>query len=74
MMISRKRFDLNKKCVIEKVVIKTPFRYGAIFQNEAYFLYFREGASILSAPTEKLKIQTNESILLKCGNYFADMI
>jgi AraC family transcriptional regulator, exoenzyme S synthesis regulatory protein ExsA len=74
MIIDRKHFDLNKQCVIEKLLIKTPFKYGAIFQNEACFLYVKNGESILKSPTEKLSIHISESVLLKCGNYFADLI
>lgn len=74
MIISRKHFDLNKNCVIEKLLIKTPFRYGTIFQNEACFLYMKEGESILSTATETMNISVSESVLLKCGSYFADLI
>jgi hypothetical protein len=35
MIVERKFFDLKKQCVIEKVLIKTPFKYDAVFQNEA---------------------------------------
>lgn len=74
MIIDRKHFDLNNKCVIEKLLIKTPFRHGAIFQNEACFLYIKNGESILNSPTENLNIYVSESVLLKCGSYFADLI
>ena len=74
MILDRKHFDINNKCIIEKLLIKTPFKYGAIFQNEACFLYVKNGASILKSPTEKFNIQVSESVLLKCGNYFADLI
>ena len=74
MIIDRKHYDLNNKCVIEKLVIRTPFRYGAAFQNEACFIFIKDGESILNSPTENLNIYVSESILLKCGNYFADLI
>ncbi|WP_100615219.1 helix-turn-helix domain-containing protein [Confluentibacter citreus] len=74
MIINRKHFDLNKKCVIEKLLIKTPFTYGAIFENEACYLYVKQGESIFKSPTEKLDVSVSESVLLKCGNYFADLI
>ncbi|OYX25480.1 MAG: AraC family transcriptional regulator [Flavobacteriales bacterium 32-35-8] len=74
MIIERKHFDLNYKCVIEKLLIKTPFTYSAIFQNEACFLFIKEGQSIVKSPTEKLNIYASESVLLKCGDYFADLI
>lgn len=74
MIIDRKQFDLKNKCVIEKLHIKTPFRYGAIFQNEACFLFIKDGESTLNSPTENLNLYVSESVLLKCGNYFADLI
>ena len=74
MIISRQNFDLNNKCVIEKLIIKTPFRYGAVFQNEACFLYFKQGQILFSSPTERLEVNSSESVLLNCGNYFADLI
>jgi AraC-like DNA-binding protein len=74
MIIDRKHFDINNKCVIEKLLIKTPFRYGAIFQNEACFLYIKDGESLLNSSTENLNIYVSESVLLKCGSYFSDLI
>ncbi len=74
MIIDRKRFDLNSKCVIEKLRIRTPFRYGTIFQNEACFIFIKDGESTLNSPTEKMNIYVSESVLLKCGSYFADLI
>lgn len=74
MIIDRKHFDLNNKCVIEKLHIKTPFRYGAVFQNEACFLFIKDGESILNSSTENLNLHISESVLLKCGSYFADLI
>jgi AraC-like DNA-binding protein len=74
MIIDRKHFDLNNKCVIEKLLIKTPFRYGAIFQDEACFLFIKDGESILNSSTENLNIYVSESVLLQCGSYFAELI
>lgn len=74
MILSRQHFDLNKKTVIEKLVAKAPLKQSPVFQDEACFLYFKEGETILSSATEKLSIYQNESVLLKCGNYFAELI
>lgn len=74
MIKSRQYFCLGEKCVIEKLLIVPPFRLGAVFQNEACFLYFKEEGPLLNAPTEKIKLYRNEGVLLKCGNYFADFI
>lgn len=74
MIISRHHFDLYQKRVIERLVVQTPFRYSAVFQEEACFLYFKEGKTQLSSATEKLHFSSSESVLLKCGAYFADFI
>lgn len=74
MILDRKQFDLKNKCVIEKLYIKTPFRYGAIFENEACFLYMKDGQSRLNSATENVSLSVSESVLLKCGSYFADLI
>lgn len=74
MILDRIHFDLNNKCVIEKLRITTPFRYTAVFQNEACFLFIKDGESRLNSSTENLHIYVSESVLLKCGSYFADLI
>jgi len=74
MIVSRQYFELGNKRVIEKLIIQTPFRFGATFQNEACFVYFKNGKTILSSPTERLEIDSTESVLLNCSNYFADFI
>ena len=74
MIVSRQYFELGNKRVIEKLIIKTPFRFGATFQNEACFVYFKEGKTIVSSPTERLAVDATESVLLNCSNYFADFI
>jgi AraC-like DNA-binding protein len=74
MIVTRQYFELGNKRVIEKLIIKTPFRFGATFQNEACFVYCKEGRTIVSSPTERLAIDATESVLLNCNNYFTDFI
>jgi hypothetical protein len=74
MIVSRQHFDLGNKSVIEKLIIKPPFRLGAVFQNEACFIHLKSGKTLISVPTEKLEIDSSESILLNCSNYFVDFI
>ena len=73
-IIERKHFYLNNKCVIEKLLIKPPYRYTTIFQNEACFLHIRKGEGHLKSPGEILNISVSESVLLKCANYFTDFV
>lgn len=74
MILNRQHFDINDRCIIEKVIVRTPMRYSRIFPNEACFLYFRSGELDLSSATDKAKITAAESVLLNCGNHFADFI
>src|ERR1700750_608759 len=74
MILDRKHFDINNKCAIEKLIIKTPLRLGSVFQDEACFTYLKEGEMSLTSPTDNLSIQAEESVLLRCGNYFTNAI
>ena len=74
MIVSRQYFELGDKRVIEKLIIRTPFRLGATFQNEACFVYCKEGKTIVSSPAERLAIAATESVLLNCNNYLVDFI
>ncbi|MBL3658948.1 hypothetical protein [Fulvivirga sediminis] len=73
MVNNRQHIDLGGKTVIEKLEVTPPLRQKPILQDEACSLHFNKGGSHISAPTEKITIKENESILLKCGTYFADL-
>jgi AraC-like DNA-binding protein len=49
-------------------------RYTRIFPNEACFVHFKSGQLSLASATEKTQIIASESVLLNCGNHFADFI
>ena len=72
MILSRKSFDLNNKCVIEKLLIKPPHRYSTVFQDKACFLHFKYTDTVLLSATEKRYLASNDSVLIKCGTFFAD--
>src|SRR4030095_1924863 len=74
MILNRQHFDIDTRCVIEKVIVKTALRYSRIFPNEACFLHFKSGQLTLTSATDQTKITASESILLNCGNYFADLV
>lgn len=73
MIKNRQHISLNGRTIIEKLKVLPPLRQSPVFQDEACFLYFNEGGTIVSAPTEKITIKEKESVLLKCGTYFADL-
>jgi AraC-like DNA-binding protein len=74
MILNRQHFDIDNRCVIEKVIVKTPLRYPRIFPNEACFLHFKTGQLTLSSATDKTKITASESVMLNCGYFFADLV
>jgi len=49
-------------------------RYIRLFPNEACFLHFKSGQLNLASATEMTQITASQSVLLNCGNYFADFI
>jgi len=74
MILTHQKFDFNDKCLIEKVVIKAPFRFAVNFRDEACFIYFAEGNLTINSASEQTPIVQRESVLLKCGTYFADLL
>jgi AraC-like DNA-binding protein len=74
MISNRQHFDIRDRCIIEKLIIRTPMRYTRIFPNEACFLHFKSGQLTLSSATNKTRITASESLLLNCGNHFADLV
>ena len=74
MILERKHFDIYNKCAIEKFIIKTPLKYGAVFRDEACFIYIKQGEVKYASPTDNSTIQTSESVLLNCGNYLATFL
>lgn len=74
MILSHQKFDLEGKCLLEKVVIQAPFRFATHFQDEACFVYFSEGEARINSARERIDVHPNDAVLLKCGTYFSEMI
>ena len=74
MVLNHQKFDLGEKCLVERVVIQAPFRYAVTFHDEACFIYFVEGSTKVNTPYEEVHIKPEESLLLKCGTYFSELI
>jgi AraC-like DNA-binding protein len=73
-VLTHQKFDFRDKCLIEKVIIQAPFRFAVNFQDEACFIYFAEGKTKINSANEQTEISHKESVLLKCGSYFADLL
>ncbi len=74
MIVARKTIDLFGKLLFETVIIKPPFQKPNPMPNEACFLYILEGSYDSTSATDKMRILTDESVLMKCGRYWSDMI
>jgi AraC family transcriptional regulator, exoenzyme S synthesis regulatory protein ExsA len=74
MISERKTFSIGNKIVIEKLLIKPPFSYQAIFEDEGCFLYVSGRQTIIHSPNQRVHIQSKEAVLLRCGSYFADWL
>ena len=74
MIINHQKLDYREKSLIEKVTIKAPFHFSVIFPDEACFIFFEKGETTIKSPFDQMPVKSNESVLLKCGTYFADFL
>ncbi len=68
-----KTIDLFGKLLFEKVILTPPYRKPHPMPDEACFLYIIEGQYHSISQKDVLKINTRESVLMKCGNYLSQM-
>lgn len=69
-----KRIDLFGKMLFETIILKPPFKKPNPMPDEACFLYIIKGEYDSISETEMLRIETDESVLMKCGNYTSTML
>lgn len=74
MILEHKRLDLFGKMLFEAVVLTPPFHKPNPMPDEACFLYVMEGIYDSTSEQEQIRIRTDESVLMKCGNYLSDMV
>jgi len=74
MIIERKIYELFGKKLFEKLVITAPFKVPAPMAEEACFLYVVEGEINYQLDKNYIKIPAKDAVLLKCGNYFGQMV
>ena len=74
MILAHQKFDFGDKSLIEKIIIQAPFRFASNFHDEACFIYFLEGKTKINSPHEQKWVEPEESVLLKCGSYFSDLL
>jgi AraC-like DNA-binding protein len=74
MIKQHQHFELFEKNIIERVVLTPPFRFPARMPNEACFYYAVNGDSHFKTPLGSITIQSEEALVLKCGNYLNEWI
>lgn len=73
MIIEYKTIELFGKMLFEKVILIPPFKKTNPMPNEACFLYIMDGEYNSISEKEQLRIEAEESVLMKCGNYLSQM-
>jgi AraC-like DNA-binding protein len=63
-----KKFDLFGKSLIQKIVLKPPFKFDFPVADQACFLYLLKGEVGYQTDHEQINIPTNYSLLLNCIN------
>lgn len=74
MIKAYQQFDLFGKRTFEKAIIEPPFRLNAEMPNEACFYYVVKGCAEVIMPTQKIAANTDEGVVMQCGNYLNDYL
>lgn len=74
MILDYKTIDLFGEMLFETVILKPPFKKPNPMPNEACFLYIMKGEYESVSEIEKVKVESEESLLMKCGNYTSRML
>lgn len=76
MVLEQKTINYKGKRVFEKLVMTIDFKRAPKFfvEDEACFLFIKEGAFQFRTPTSLTIYSKNEAMLAKCGNYFIEEI
>lgn len=61
-----KKFDLFGKTLIQRIVLKPPFKFDFPVAEQACFLYMQAGEVQYQIDDEQISIPTNYSLLLNC--------
>ena len=74
MIQEHQTIDLFGHMLFEKAVITPPFKRENPMPDEACFLYVLDGTLNSISEQEALLVHRDEAVLLKCGNYLAQML
>lgn len=73
MILEHKKLYLYGKKVFEMMVVQPPMTKFNLMENEACFLHVIEGKSTTISEIEKTSLNSQESVLMKCGSYISNM-
>ena len=74
MIIQHKKIDLWGKTLVEAITIQPPYRLSVDFSEQACFIYYKKGKTLISSAAEQVLIQSDESVILNCGTYVAHLL
>jgi len=74
MITSHKKFELWGKTLVETIIIQPPYRLSVVFPDQACFIYYKRGKALITSPAEQVLAGSDESVLLNCGTYFANLL
>jgi AraC-like DNA-binding protein len=74
MLLNRNTLNLYGEKLFERARVTPPFKGPNHLSNEACLLFFSEGGTNHYSQSESLAVTTGDGILMKCGNFFFDLI
>lgn len=72
MIIDFQQIELLNKTVFKRVKFKPPIRGTEIMENEACLIYSINGTSDVYGTNNTETFSSNESVLMKCGNFISN--
>lgn len=74
MILKRKSINYDGEAIIEKVILKPPFRIKQLFSNHSCFIYTKGVSQNIISGYTKDSINPDEAVVLRCGSYLLDWI
>ena len=74
MLLNQNTLNLFGEKLFERARVTPPFKRANHLSNEACLLFFSEGGNNHYSQSESLTVTTGDGILMKCGNFFFDLI
>ena len=74
MLLNQNTLNLYGEKLFERARVTPPFKRANHLSNEACLLFFSEGGNNHYSQSESLTVTTGEGVLMKCGNFFFDLI